>query len=501
MMPAVVDRAAEPRAPLRARLAPAAAALARQPSFEYVLLAAITLLALALRLYKLGAWSFWIDELFTIDRVQAQYSSFEAILRHTPPAGTWLPVSLLFTAGALKLLGVSEWAARLVPAWIGILSIPALYFPIKRIATTRVGLLSVLLLAVSPWHLAWSQNARFYTALLVLYTLALFAIHLGLERDRPWSLVAGIGLLYLALSERLTAAFLVPVVAVYAAALKLLPFTRPPGLRTRNLLLLAAPLLGAALFEGYARVTTGSSGIWTDLGWFLMYRNYTPLRLLGVVTFDIGIPLMCLAALGGAVLLAQKRRLGLLLVVGTILPVAILMALSRFMFVEDRYVFATLPAWTMLAAFAIDELWTQARQRGALLAMGVLLLLVGHAAGDAVLYYGVNNGDRRDWRGAFAIVRERMHADDLVVAYWPEFGPYYLGRPIIAWEQISPEEVVQSGQRVWFVVDSETVWGDLRKKRWIERNAELIEVLYLRRPQDLSLRIYLYAPSPGAHGP
>jgi hypothetical protein len=34
---------------------------AKNPVYQYGLLAAITLLAAALRFYKLGDWSFWID--------------------------------------------------------------------------------------------------------------------------------------------------------------------------------------------------------------------------------------------------------------------------------------------------------------------------------------------------------------------------------------------------------------------------------------------------------
>ena len=37
---------------------------------QYWLLAGITLLALILRFYKLGEWSFWIDEIFTVNRAQ-----------------------------------------------------------------------------------------------------------------------------------------------------------------------------------------------------------------------------------------------------------------------------------------------------------------------------------------------------------------------------------------------------------------------------------------------
>jgi hypothetical protein len=119
---------------------------------------------------------------------------------------------------------------------------------------------------------------------------------------------------------------------------------------------------------------------------------------------------------------------------------------------------------------------------------------VADAAGGNLLYYRVNNGNRRDWAGAFALIKERGTERDRVVAYWPELGTYYLGQELIFWEDIDPEAVMQSGERFWFVIDSETEWGNKEMKWWVEQNAELIDVRYLRTPDDFSLRIYLYDP-------
>jgi mannosyltransferase len=463
--------------------------------YELGLLVAITLLALVLRFYKLGEWSFWIDEIFTIGRIRAHYNSVDAIVHNIPPITTWLPLSLLLTSSALNLLGVSEWSSRLVPAIIGILSIPALYFPIKKIFNSRVGLISVLLLAISPWHLAWSQNARFYTALMLLYSLALLAFYFGLERDRPWNIVLSLVLFYLALSERLTAAFLVPTVALYLVLLRVLPFEKPSGLNRRIMLLLLVPVIAGGLVEGYTLAKTGTSVLFGDLSWFLLHHKYTTLKLASLISFNISFPILCLAAFGGYYLMTQKSRIGLLLLIGVVLPPALLLLMSLVMFTEDRYVFVTLPGWTVLAAVAVEEVWIQARQRRGQLAVSVIVLLVAGAAADDLLYYNVNNGHRNDWREAFTLVRELAQPEDLVVAYWPQFGPYYLDREIIALEEISSETVVESGKRVWFVLDSYTVWGLPRKKQWIEQNATLIEVLYLRRPEDYNLRIYLYDPT------
>jgi mannosyltransferase len=225
---------------------------------QYALLSSVVFLALVLRLYRLGEWSFWIDEIFTINRAQAHYGSLELMVQHVPPMVSWLPLSFLFTGGTLSILGVNEWSARVIPAAIGVLSIPVLYFPIRHLLGAKVAIIAVLLLAVSPWHIYWSQNARFYSSLMLLYTLSLFAFYYGLERDRPRYLLAGMLLLYLAASERVFAALLVPTIVCYLISLYVLRFDRPLGFRPRNLLLLAVPVLAAGALEAESHIVGGT---------------------------------------------------------------------------------------------------------------------------------------------------------------------------------------------------------------------------------------------------
>jgi len=170
---------------------------------QYIALFLMTGLAILLRLYRLGDWRFWIDELSTVNRVQAHYSELDSILSNLPPHTNWFPVSLLATSAVIQAVGVSEWSARLAPAVIGFLSLPVLYFPVRRVFGVRVALIFALLLAVSPWHIFWSQNARLYTSLMLFFCLALFAFHQALEHDRLGYALLFIVFVYLGASERL----------------------------------------------------------------------------------------------------------------------------------------------------------------------------------------------------------------------------------------------------------------------------------------------------------
>ena len=461
-----------------------------RPYYQYLLLTAVTLLAIILRFYKLGEWSLWIDEIFTINRAKI-HVNLETLI-----AQWWHPsLSLILANGAIEALGVNAWSARLASALIGIISIPILYFPIKRWLGPTVALIAMLLLAVSPWHLEWSQNARYYTSQLLIYFLAAYTFFLAIERDRPRFLLLSGVLMALAIGERFTAVFLVPVVLVYLVSLVLLPIEKPIGFNGRNIALILVPGIGFGLVEIVRFLLTGSSYVTgaAELTYSLPIDD--PLRLAIFIAYDIGVPLLCLAVFAGIYLLWQRSRIGLFVMINAIVPIGLLLLINPFYFTKDRYIFMVLPFWLILAAVGIQEIFVHINGDRRLLAIGVLALLLADAAGANLIYYQVNHGNRRDWKSAFALVQERSQPGDQYVTWWTEFGPYYLDQEIISWGDIDPEYVENSDKRFWFILDEETIWGNGVMKQWLERNGELVEILYQRRLSDSHLRIYLYDPN------
>src|SRR6266498_2165191 len=478
----------------RRRIGIIAKEISQRPWFNYVLLFLITLLAAAFRFYKLGVWSFWIDEWYTINHATAHFSTPELILDNIAPVRNWVPISVISTAQVLNILGINEWSARLTSALIGILSIPILYFPTRRMFGDRVALIASLLIAVSPWHIFWSQNARFHTSLLLFYSLSVFAFHFGLERNKPGYFIAFCVLLYLAISERLTALFIFPAIAAYMIALWVFRFERPPGLHLKTLLLIGLPVLAGGLIEAYSWIANGESRFFGDFNWFFQYRNDDPLRLLGNISFNMGVPLMALALFSALFLILKKDRAGLWLATNAAVPLVALVAANPIIFTKDRYVFITLFSWIILAAIGINELFTQVNGIHKWLAVGVLVLVLAHAGSENVLYYRVNNGNRADWRAAFHLIQAQSQPDDIVVTYWPEVGAFYLDREFIQYEEIDVPTILNGERQYWFVLDAETIWANPDVKALLEENARLIDVRYLRTPDDFYLKIYLFDP-------
>ena len=145
----------------------AVAAFTRQ---HLMLLLAITLCAAFLRLFRLGEWSFWVDEAHTFRDVTSDASAFgdSHVARY--------PLSFLLLRGMLAILpSTGEGWLRLPFAFFGIASVPALAFVGRNMVGRTAALTAALLLAISPWHIYWSQNCRSYAMVAFLSLLAMGA--------------------------------------------------------------------------------------------------------------------------------------------------------------------------------------------------------------------------------------------------------------------------------------------------------------------------------------
>jgi len=130
--------------------------------WPFFLLLGIIVIGGCLRLYRLGVESIWLDEYYSVR--SATRPDVSSLLATLGANDTHPPLYFLLLHFWLQL-GNSEFHLRLPSALFGTLSIAALYFTATEMFDRRVGLLSALLLALSPMHLWHSQDARMYTLL------------------------------------------------------------------------------------------------------------------------------------------------------------------------------------------------------------------------------------------------------------------------------------------------------------------------------------------------
>ncbi len=142
------------------------------------------LLGAALRLYRLGANSLWIDEFSTLEL--ARHSAAD-ILRLSSSANFIPPLYFLLVHGALQLLGESEVTLRLWSAVAGIATIPVVWLLTRDMTGSGpTGDLAATLLAISPLHLWYSQEARPYSLLLFFGCCSLLALQRAARTNSMW---------------------------------------------------------------------------------------------------------------------------------------------------------------------------------------------------------------------------------------------------------------------------------------------------------------------------
>jgi hypothetical protein len=145
----------------------------RDGPLHWLALATILLIAAVLRLRGLGVESLWGDEALSLQI--ARLDLFEALKRvidweQIPPLHH---VLLHFW---IRVFGVSETSLRMPSALAGIVAVAMIYVLVRQLGSRRIALPAAALLAVSPIHLAYSQECRTYAlyVLLALISCSLF---------------------------------------------------------------------------------------------------------------------------------------------------------------------------------------------------------------------------------------------------------------------------------------------------------------------------------------
>jgi len=135
-----------------------------------LLLAGVLLAGIVLRIYDLRTESLWLDEGISIFR--AQLSPAEMIGRLS--LSTHQPLYYLLLHYWIGMFGDSAISVRLLSSVFGIVSVFMLYKVAAEIFNKDVGLLSALIMAVSVFHIWYSQEARNYSLMTLLSLISMY---------------------------------------------------------------------------------------------------------------------------------------------------------------------------------------------------------------------------------------------------------------------------------------------------------------------------------------
>lgn len=383
----------------------------------------ILLLGLILRLIRIDQ-SFWLDE------------ASQAIMSSHSISSIWFgregdfhpPLSYIFSHFFLLISHNDIWL-RMLPILFGIGSIYVLYLIGQKLFNKNIALIGAVLLAISPYHVYYSQEFRMYSqtvffALLSIYfftnvvkkgsfinVVSFAVVSAALIYTHYFGVFLLISLLlYVFLSERnsmltVIKAFLL-IIFLYLPWVPQLLLQLKNGVGADQLLpgwgnVLNVPFLKAIPLT-FLKFSIGR----------IDFENNALYFMIAIVVLSLFfIPIIY------AIKKYKESNVGFV-IIWLFLPVTLALCVSFFipLFQPFRLLYV-LPAYYVLIAFGLSKM---GRYKNILLTAVVFVSIISLGS-----YYINQWFLREDWKSAVNYVNQNVNDSDLVVFVWPQpFPPY-----------------------------------------------------------------------------
>ncbi|MEQ8537293.1 MAG: glycosyltransferase family 39 protein [Coleofasciculus sp. D1-CHI-01] len=371
----------------------------------------ILLLTTALYLYQLGTESLWIDELYSVHDakpIELNHSLILKIATIRPLYYILLKIWMLF--------GTNDAWLRGLAVIFGLGSVFLIYLLGRRVAGEATGLISALLLALSPLFINFAQMVRMYSLGTCLAIGGSLALAHALEKPTASAMGCWASTrILMFLTTPLNGTLLLPDVLLFG--LKFRKQRRVLLAFSKWLLLVIVFCLPSAfsLVSG----TTSAVGGWLSepqqaglveiirkLNHFTAFPFPSTSKLMSLFYKTYTLMLAGLLAIA----LFKKHRSARLLWVAAwaFLPSAMLYLVSQRLWV-DRYILFVAPYVLILLAAGFLRVWRLQR----ILAIGVVIVYAIAVSGGLVRYYTVQ--DRQDWQGIMQTISINEKPGDIIV--------------------------------------------------------------------------------------
>ena len=413
----------------------------------YLPLIGILLLAFGLRLHALDSQSLWWDELKTVQRATMTLPDLLADLTRNR---AHLPFYFLLMRGWSLFMGNSAFSVRYFSVLWGVLGVTAVFQLGKQLATPQVGPSAAFLLAISPFHIWYSQEARMYSFLPTLLILAHVALVAVLKKSskRYWLLY------FLAMGTAVFTHYFTFLILLAHAIFAILNMRLKPQFARRWFGQMAVL---AALFAPWAYKIASQHGYNEAVPpWINAVHWYEP--FLTLWTFSVGPSLgwkwfpdfviYALFLLGFCLGLKhihnhsrQQNGTSQLLLLWLGLPLLLILGISlsgAFSLYVDRYLIIVLPIYLLLVAFGWVSLF--GKERIAWL-LGIVALVTAVSLINLVPLYTNPASARNDWRQTFAVINQNSQPTDQIIGIRDVELPFeFYGLPTLTFLELPPAE-------------------------------------------------------------
>jgi 4-amino-4-deoxy-L-arabinose transferase-like glycosyltransferase len=495
-----------------------------------LLLVLIVMLGAALRLYDLGAESYWFDEIIMVHTAGGNLESIWGETQVGRP-----PLYVILAHFWMQVFGTSEIATRSLSALAGIVSIIVMCAIGRELFGRKVGLLSAFLMTISEFQIHFSQEHRYYSIFLLMTLLSFFYYIRMLTGQRPIDSVlyvlASIMMFY---SHTYGTFTLISQVVYFLLQWKKYERVRALWFLCQILILVS---IGPGLFIATTKILLGRVAdaakdelmwqseptVWSLARTILKYvfpgrhnRSWeVPTLLSGVAFFFVGTLFFyiwkgrekwfgSLEDLANAARGLSSKKTELLLVIcWFICPILLPFALSKLitpMYIS-KYTIAASPAFYIFLALGVSEVGKVVPE---LISLGFLLILIvpglqGYYVKDV----------KEQWREVATYIEENSVEDDVIVFAPDERGWqrksfywYYQGELSgcdITVNFINDDKLIEcalakcssDAKRFWLVVRGPLAFTMPVKRFFVERNNKTFSMI--REREFISISVYLFA--------
>jgi mannosyltransferase len=360
--------------------------------------AALTVLAAALRFEGLRHQGFWFDEANTVALVQLVPGKMLGLI---PQSESTPPLYYCVAWMWARIFGFGEAGLRSLSALAGVATVPVAYGAASKLVSRRAGLFAAALTACNPFLIWYSQEARSYSMMVLLTSVALLAFAYARARPEPRSLSFWVIASALALATHYYAAL-----AIVPQALWLLVEHRrgrPVQIAVGTVALCGLALIPLALSQN----GTGNAAWIGTISLGPRLGQIIPQFLIGTGSpaYDVLEPLAAAMVIVSLILLAlrcdpvQRRRalaVGALALVGLVLNLA-LVAVG----IDDLITRNVLALWLPAAVMVAGGFGAS---RAGVIGVGAAAVLCATGVSAAIGVASDRNLQRPDWRAVAGLL-------------------------------------------------------------------------------------------------
>ena len=412
------------------------------------LLFAVLLLGSFLRFYDLGAQCYFHDEIFEL---HVASRSIPYIVKAISAAPVHSPLNQIINHFFL-FLGHNEFVLRLSAAIWGVLGVWVIFLAGKQFFNRRVGLFAAFLLAISSFHIRYSQEGRMYALLVLAGLLSQYFFWRALEDGKRRSWIGYILTTALALYTHLFAVLILGAQVIFVGLRQLMNRTFP-GRDRRQWFFWGSLLIIGILFlprivpvahnsfskDSFVAINVGAPPIARGIVRGVQLTDLTTILILfgagSGFAFYLYFSLFVIGVEG------SLKRYGLAVVY--LMLTAILPFITFFIFKPSRifgarYLIFLVPVYYLLIGAGVERLSNMVmtlsprlskskRFRPVVVYLPAILVFSLVAISPLKLYYRdwsypIRERLKYDWRGLVSYLEEHAHPGDAII---PSGGIWY----------------------------------------------------------------------------